>query len=801
MNVWEAPNAENYLTTYTYDTLDNLTNVNQGGQLRSFAYSSLKRLTSATNPESGTTTYTYDNNGNLLTKTDARPLTTMFSYDGLNRVTTKSYSQYLSGTTNVNYYYDGAPNGKGKFSYNVSYNTEANGTLIYNYDQINSYDQLGRPTIKTQNFLVNQGGYTWKPYVTSATYNLAGAMTSETYPSGRTVNYAYDDAGRTTSFTGYLGDGAFRSYATAMTYLPAGQLVKETFGTTTPLYQNFHYNVRQQLYDVRVGTNGADPLSWDRGALEFLYGSAGWGDSNADNNGNITRSDHWIPDASGNWSSTTYDYYGYDSLNRVASTTEYTNSSSNTNVTFKYSQQFDYDRYGNRTINQANTTTSPDINKKLFTVNTANNRLGVPGGQTGAMAYDNVGNLISDTYTNPSAGGAMEYDADNHMTAAVNGSHKYRYNADGKRVRRIIAGQGEFWMVYGIGGELVAEYNASTGIPAQTSPSKEYGYRNGKLLIVAEGSTPKWLIQDHLGSTRMEIGQGGNIGDVTRHDYLPFGEELAGTVRSGNGYAIGNTKQKFTGHERDTETGLDFMQARYYANVQGRFTSPDNPFADQSEDDPQSWNLYTYAHNNPLAWIDPTGQFAQKKECFDNGACLNPATGQFELPGEPSGGIPLVITVRPDAFTDILAEQLIQEEQMRRRMDQVSKTDFDFSGGGIVRVGIKKGGAKLLPRILKGLRIAKAVNLPAWKTIAIDIKHILSGHTLGGSRVSSLKDLFPSHMSEAQIEKAVREAYRYGEKVSSQGERVMIQGEAAGLKIEMWVNTVTKTIETAYPVF
>jgi YD repeat-containing protein len=58
INVWEAPNAENYQTTYSYDALDSLTTVTQGTQTRTFVYDSLKRLLSATNPESGTTTYT-----------------------------------------------------------------------------------------------------------------------------------------------------------------------------------------------------------------------------------------------------------------------------------------------------------------------------------------------------------------------------------------------------------------------------------------------------------------------------------------------------------------------------------------------------------------------------------------------------------------------------------------------------------------------------------------------------------------------------------------------------------------------
>jgi len=59
--------------------------------------------------------------------------------------------------------------------------------------------------------------------------------------------------------------------------------------------------------------------------------------------------------------------------------------------------------------------------------------------------------------------------------------------------------------------------------------------------------------------------------------------------------------------ERDIETGLDYFGARYFASAQGRFTSPDEIFADQSEGDPQSWNLYAYVRNNPLRYIDPLG--------------------------------------------------------------------------------------------------------------------------------------------------------------------------------------------------
>jgi len=99
------------------------------------------------------------------------------------------------------------------------------------------------------------------------------------------------------------------------------------------------------------------------------------------------------------------------------------------------------------------------------------------------------------------------------------------------------------------------------------------------------------------------------------YDYTPFGEELLPSVGtrapcySSGAYPAESDVQplKFTGKERDAETGLDYFEARYMSSAQGRFTSPDSPLIDQHINDPQSWNLYTYVRNNPLRFMDPTG--------------------------------------------------------------------------------------------------------------------------------------------------------------------------------------------------
>src|SRR5947209_6707791 len=83
---------------------------------------------------------------------------------------------------------------------------------------------------------------------------------------------------------------------------------------------------------------------------------------------------------------------------------------------------------------------------------------------------------------------------------------------------------------------------------------------------------------DNLGSPRVITNSSGSV--VGRHDYMPFGEELGAgtggrTTEMGYSGSGDNNRKKFTGYERDSETGLDFAQARYDSSSQGRFTSGD----------------------------------------------------------------------------------------------------------------------------------------------------------------------------------------------------------------------------------
>jgi RHS repeat-associated protein len=123
----------------------------------------------------------------------------------------------------------------------------------------------------------------------------------------------------------------------------------------------------------------------------------------------------------------------------------------------------------------------------------------------------------------------------------------------------------------------------------------------------------EWLISDQLGTPRMVIDQTGSLSGVRRQDYLPFGEEIGEgvggrTTNQGYGQPDG-VRNRFTGKERDAETGLDYFMARYLSSSQGRFTSSDPIILSAARlNDPQQLNLYAYTRNNPLKFIDPFGE-------------------------------------------------------------------------------------------------------------------------------------------------------------------------------------------------
>jgi len=564
--------AAGYRTSYGYDGLDDLKQVTQRigtsgtTQTRSFSYDGLKRLTQAINPESGTVSYQYDGNGNLTQKVDGRGITTTYDYDALNRLKSRSYTNDPQNTPAVYYKYDAQSLPAGAPSYTRTYTTGRLVAVTYgtgsSVGSYSNYDALGRVILSYQQ---TDG----QNYQCGYSYNLASAMTSESYPSGRVVATEYDAAGRVAGVknaaTGAYWAGAAASDATnRMQYAAHGAVSVMKLGNAK--WEHTTYNTRLQPTQIGLGTTSTDSSLLK---LDYAYGTTS-------NNGNLLSQTITIG------ATVISQSYGYDALNRLQSATE----------TSAWSQTYGYDRFGNRAVTSSSGyPLSPLTPTSLAAYNPSSNRLNANG-------YDNSGNQtqegVSRTFT---------YDAENRQLTFNTTAGQYAYDGDGRRVKKIDS-TGTTVFVYDTGGRMIAEYTSGS----------------------ATGSGTSYLTSDHLGSTRLVTKADGSV--KARYDYLPFGEELGAGVGQrtvGMGYSASDTtRQKFTSKERDNESGLDYFINRYYSSAQGRFTSVD-PFdpilgkqgaenLEQAEKElrsylrqPQHWNRYIYAQNCPMKYVDPDG--------------------------------------------------------------------------------------------------------------------------------------------------------------------------------------------------
>jgi len=566
------------VTRYTYDALSNLACVVQKNvdtsaftscasapaawRPRSFVYDSLSRLRSANNPESGTITYTYDNDGNVQTKADARGIQTTFSYDPLDRLNGKAYS---NGDPSVGYTYDAAACLGAPACSNIGRRTgmtDAAGTESW------SYDAMGRP-------LADQRTTNGITKTTAYSYNFDGSLSTLSYLSGRTITYTPNSAGRIVSA---IDSANSISYATNALYAPQGSLSSLQNGSS--IVSTFYFNNRLQPCRISVKSTGNSPGSCTDSAnlgniLDYSYNfSLGAGD-----NGNATS-------ITNNRDNTRSQSFIYDALNRLVSAQTQT-----TGVTIPNSNcwglNYGYDAWGNLLYS---TFTGPSGCGQPVPLNVS----ATTSNQIAGYCYDVAGNLLDQGPCPTTGSHSYAYNAENQMISAAGVS--YVYDGDEKRVKK--STNKLYW--YGTGSDPLDETDTSGNL------LEEYILFNGQRIARRDPSnTVMYYFADHLGSARVTTSANGSILDDS--DFYPFGGERANISTSSptNNY-------KFTGKERDSESGLDDFDARYYSSSMGRFLSPDwaespdpVPYADLTN--PQTLNLYGYVKNNPLRFTDPTG--------------------------------------------------------------------------------------------------------------------------------------------------------------------------------------------------
>jgi RHS repeat-associated protein len=542
-------------TNYSYDTSGNLVKVTQGGQSRYFLYNSVGQLIRVRQPEQNTNPSltkpdpitgnsewsigsTYDLNGAILTSTDAKGITNTNTYDVLSRVLSTSYNDNTPTVTNE---FDNPiiPLSKGRLT------KTSNGISATEYT---SFNLLGQT-------LTHKQTTDSQIYTTSYKYTVNGTLLEETYPSGRVAKTTYDsNGGLSTVESKKNSQSPFRIYANSFAYNSAGTLDSMRLGNG--LYETAKYNNRSQITQLSVGRSVTNT---DALKISYDYGTT-------QNNGNILKQTIQYQGLANPY----IQNYQYDSLNRLVEAKE----TSNNQQTWK--QNFDFDRYGNRTgfiqtVGLLTTNTTPSID-------TATNRFSTGQG----YVYDLSGNLIQDNQ-----GRQVVFDGNNKQIEIKDSSNnivgRYYYDGNGRRVKKVTAEETVIF-VYDTSSKLVAEYSTK---PIQ-SPKINY------------------LTRDHLGTPRLITDQNGQV--VSRRDYMPFGESITASRTTNYKYGVqDNVRQGFTGYQKDSESGLDFAEARMYSSNHGRFTAIDPLLASGKSANPQTFNRYAYVVNRPLTYSDASG--------------------------------------------------------------------------------------------------------------------------------------------------------------------------------------------------
>jgi RHS repeat-associated protein len=310
----------------------------------------------------------------------------------------------------------------------------------------------------------------------------------------------------------------------------------------------------------------------------------------------------YVYDGSGNIKAIGGDAYSYDAVGRIKSV-----KSDGT-----AQQSYGYDAFGNLTSidNELGAHCVGDRDCGIArAVTSSTNRLTE---SPGVIEYDAAGNLVrlDATYQ-------YSYDAAGMMTATGGASpRQFIYTVDDERIATR-AGTQWNWTVRDLKGAVLSEYTSQeTATTAEWT--EDYVYRGTSLLAASlpQGRRRHFHL-DHLGTPRLVTDDQGRQLGV--HKYLPFGSELEVGPRE-----TPEELRKFTGHERDLlgETHeLDYMHARYYTAVGGRFLSVDPAWDSADVSTPQSWNRYSYVRNVGMNATDPDGRRSDSdaKSCADGG--------------------------------------------------------------------------------------------------------------------------------------------------------------------------------------
>ncbi|MFG3134084.1 polymorphic toxin-type HINT domain-containing protein [Streptomyces tendae] len=614
-------------TAYDYTRRGELAKVTDpAGSSWSYTYDLLGRQTKTVDPDGGTTVSEYDDRSRLTRTDDARAdvPALWYGYDNLGRKT-QLREGTSTGTLRAKWVYDTISGAKGHLAESIRY-SEGNAYT----SKVVAYDRLYRP-LRTSVTIPPAEGELQGTYLNVTAYNVSGTVRSVGYPKAgslpaTTVTPTYEDGTlRPIALSSSQGLNATTSYSLTgkpFTYEITNGNSKQIKATNT--YEWGTQRLATSRVD-RQDVNGVDQHS------TYQY----------DEVGNVLS----VSDVSR--SGTDTQCFTYDGLRRL--TQAWTQNSTSCATTpsgsvlggpAPYWQSYTYDKVGNRqteilhdtTGNAAKNTTrtyaypgAPNGQPHTLTSVTTE---GPTGTARDTFTYDKTGNTATRTLGGDTQ--TLTWDAEGHLakvTEPVEGSvdkvTEYLYDTDGNR---LIARTPTETTLY-LGATEVTLTKGSTTPKA----TRYYDLGGGHQAVQDNDGGVSITLADHHGTAQLAIDTASQ--KLTQRRSLPFGGTRGDTPSDWPG------TKGFVGGTDDTKaTGLTHLGAREYDPATGRFISVD-PLLEITK--PQTLNGYTYAAQNPLAFLDPTGLGLACGQGFDLGCGTGVQThgdGSLSKGGKPTGG-------------------------------------------------------------------------------------------------------------------------------------------------------------------
>ena len=609
--------SADWRTRYDYDLLDNLVLVEdaQGNRKRS-AYDGLGRKVLDDDPNRGLMTYAYDDASNLRETVDAKRQRITYDYDGVNRLVAEDYHDEgarFSANRNpdVRYVYDRSaseqelPDGRRMVPRNVR------GRLVSVFDPSGethrSYDARGRTEWQVKGIRHPQTGKL-VPYASALGYDSLDRVTSFAYPDNDRISFSYNPRGLLEA----VGSRAI-VVLTNLDYAPSGQLARMHYGNgVSTAYE----------YDDRLRLNRLNTMDAERSPLlSYVY--------HFDGASNIVRIDDRRPgsEALAHAPERVNDQaFEYDDLYRLA------------RVRYGFevgehaaSVSYRYDRIGNLLEQSSNITHREhgrDVANpgQLEYLGGRSNRTGRgPGDPPGPHAatsasgyrldYDDNGNVIRLNDME------LAWDFKDRLVSVKSdlATAEYVYDFTNRRVAKHVTQHNRSPPVESVVLYVDEHYEVRDETPVKYVYADQH--RVARFIGSIEGSSEaapspstmnptvslRYFHHDHLGSTNAISDEDGNL--IEEIAYYPFGHPRFSHWPS----SVDSEPYKFSQKELDTESDLQYFDARYLHGPLAKFMSVD-PYLIRSTgtsfEDPQRLNAHSYSLNRPLTYIDPSGEVA-----------------------------------------------------------------------------------------------------------------------------------------------------------------------------------------------